>query len=352
VVHPIDNILGEGVPHDGSLAGILSRRHGSFGGVVAHLGVNGWRILPVARLLSAPILTLFHWADADAGLRSDEEGEHYARLRRSPAAFFLGVSKNLVEQLPEFGTPPERTLLHLGIDLERYPLSVRGGEGRRRIVMAGRFRPQKGHALAIQAFAEFVRRFPDWSLEIFGSGREGPEQDLEHRIQALTREMGLDGSVRFHSSVPAEVLQAEFALADIMLHTSIHARENNRIEDLPNVVLEAMATGLPVVGTRQAGLPEAVLHERTGVLAEEGDVAGLATALGRLASDPALRCRFGIDGRRHVELEFDAIRQGRRLAEHVSAMGEVYTAMDPLEREQAWRDSAVIMTRIGNREAC
>jgi colanic acid/amylovoran biosynthesis glycosyltransferase len=186
---------------------------------------------------------------------------------------------------------PERTLLcHLGIDLACYTVAARAEIERPvRIVMAGRFLPAKGHEMAIGGFAEFVGRFPGASLDFIG-GASTPEQHRsEQDLQALVARLGLTGSIRFRGHMPVEALADEFANADIALQTSLFAPEVGQVEGVPNTILEAMATGLPVVATRHGGIPEAVIHENTGLLIEEHDVAGLSQALGRHAADPLLR---------------------------------------------------------------
>jgi glycosyltransferase involved in cell wall biosynthesis len=79
-----------------------------------------------------------------------------------------------------------------------------------------------------------------------------------------------------------------------------------------------------------------VLHERTGLLVDEHDVAGLATALARLAADPALAARLGRAGRERVRAEFELGQQCAGLAGHVHGMIADYAAMDPGERAAAW----------------
>ena len=84
-------------------------------------------------------------------------------------------------------------------------------------------------------------------------------------------------------------------------------------EGLPNVVLEAMAEGVPVVASRHAGIPEAVVHEVTGLLVPPGDPEALAAALRRLIVAPELRRRLGSTAREIAAERFGAIAQSRRL---------------------------------------
>jgi len=151
---------------------------------------------------------------------------------------------------------------------------------------------------------------------------------------ALADRIGLASAVRFRGPVGVDVLAKEFADFDIALQTSVSA---GQVEGVPNAILEAMATALPVVATHHGGIPEAVLHERTGLLVQEHDHEGLGRALARLAGDRELRIRYGIAGRKWIEQKFDSIRQSDRLADRVREMVKAYASLGGPERETGWR---------------
>jgi glycosyltransferase involved in cell wall biosynthesis len=101
------------------------------------------------------------------------------------------------------------------------------------------------------------------------------------------------------------------------------------------------------VATRHGGIPEAVLHEQTGLLVEEHDIDGLAQALGRLAAAPQLRHKYGRAGRRRIEEEFDSVRQSDRMAERIAQMRAAYDSLDSRERETQWESCAGDAPSIG-----
>ncbi|HXW22204.1 MAG TPA: glycosyltransferase family 4 protein, partial [Rhodomicrobium sp.] len=259
----------------------------------------------------------------------------YAGLRAAPGAFYLAVSQNLVERLIAFGMAPERTFLHhLGIDLSAHEAPDKpDGDRPIKIVMVGVFRRQKGHQMAVRGFAEFVRRFPGASLHLIGGAAKPEHAQVEKELIALVERMGLSDSIRLRGLMTVDSVADELASADIALQTSVFIPEDRQVEGIPNSILEAMAARLPVVATRHGGIPEAVTHERTGLLVEEWDIEGLAAALSRLAADPALRRRYGLAGRRVVEERFNATRQSASMAQRINAMIEGYGRLSPGLRE-------------------
>ena len=307
------------------ISAAVQQRYGPIDAVVGHL-LGSPRAFYLARQLSAPILALFHGDDANIHLRGEEYGPAYASLRSARAAFFLGVSQNLVRQLIAFGMPPERTFLHhLGLDPSAYPSPIGPNNNRPlKIVMIGLFRRQKGHEWAIRAFAVLLRRFPGATLHFIGGAVRPEHQRLGEELEALVERMALGHAIHFRGRMPLESVARELAGTDVLLQPSVFVPDEGQVEGIPNAILEAMASGVPVVATRHGGIPEAVVHERTGLLVDEGDTEGLVRALSRLAADPGLRCRYGREGRRIVEERFNAARQSDLLAERLRTMMQTY----------------------------
>jgi glycosyltransferase involved in cell wall biosynthesis len=111
-------------------------------------------------------------------------------------------------------------------------------------------------------------------------------------------------AVAFRGALAPEAVAREMAAADILVAPSVVAPGGDR-DGIPNVVLEAMAAGLPVVAATTSGLPEAVEDGVTGLLVPASDPESLAAALDRLLADPAMRRRLGEAGRRRVQERYD-----------------------------------------------
>jgi glycosyltransferase involved in cell wall biosynthesis len=235
------------------LAG-LRRRHGRPAAVIGHLGNNGWRAIPLAKRAGIPILTTFHGTDVTVDLNSEKFGWRYQRLRQAPAARWLTVAAHLAERLIAWGIAPEQVATHhLPVDLPPQRESERQRSSALRLALVGRMIPVKGHSVAFEALQRVLREHPDTTLTLYG---DGPlEQDLRRDVA----NRGLERAVAFAGSIPAEKLRAALVDAHVVLQPS-RIDAAGVVEGLPNSVLEAMATGLPVIGSLHGGIVDAVQH--------------------------------------------------------------------------------------------
>lgn len=189
----------------------------------------------------------------------------------------VGVSANLVEQLIDLGAPAEKChVMRNGVDLQRFSIMNRE-EARRQLglptgglllLSVGHLVELKGHDLVIGMLAQL----PAARLAIVGSGAE------RERLAALAAQLGVVDRVHFAGQRPQEELKTWFSAADALVLASSR-------EGWPNVLLEAMACGTPVVATRVNGVPEVVTAEVSGQLSAQRDVPHLLAALQRLLAN-------------------------------------------------------------------
>ncbi|WP_044561242.1 glycosyltransferase [Azospirillum sp. B4] len=278
----------------------------------AHFGVDGVYALPLARRLGIPLVTTFHGFDATlstAAFLLSPAWLNYPLFRGQLARqgdLFLCVSAFIRERVLAMGFPAERTRVHyIGVDSQavqpRDP-----AEETPTILHVARLVEMKGTEYLIRAFALLADRHPAVRLDIIGDG------PLRASLQKLAGSLGLGERVRFHGARPhAEVLPHMRRAAMLMLPSVYTA--TGRVEGLGMVLLEAAATGIPVVGSRVGGIPEVVIDGRTGLLAPEREPEALAAHMETLLQDRDLRHRMGAQARAHVEACFDIHRQTAEL---------------------------------------
>lgn len=160
-----------------------------------------------------------------------------------------------------------------------------------RLLCLGRLVPEKGFDLALKAFASTVDRFPSARLVIAG---DGPARPL---LEKQATELGLMHSVEFVGWAPPEKVPALINTATVVIMPSHY-------EGLGSVALEAALMARPVVAARVGGLPEIVLHQKTGLLVDDADHEALAEAILFLLNHPRTAAAFGDAARRRVQEVF------------------------------------------------
>lgn len=176
-----------------------------------------------------------------------------------------------------------------GVDATRFRPAAGSGRARKRLVYAGSLNPAKGVDILLEAFARARRQNPALDLDIFGSG---PMRDS---LKAQAGRLGLDGHAVFHGDVPD--LERRFDGTAVFVQPSL-------VEGMSNVILEAMASGLPVVATSTGAAPEIIRHGVNGLLVDPGSVAQMHEAIDRLVSDASLAERMGVEARASIESQY------------------------------------------------
>ena len=300
--------------------------------VHAHFGPDGVLALPLAKALGLPLVTTLRGYDVSRStlslLRSGRlSWARYVLGRRKlmlQGQLFLAVSEALRRQAIMQGYPADRILTHYnGVDLAAFPFS-RDDDGET-LLHVGRLVEKKGTALLLHVFASLAARFPRSRLVIIGDG------PLRASLERLAGALALGDSVRFLGRLPSERVAEWMRRAAILAVPSLVARDGDS-EGLPNVVVEAAASGRPVVASHHRGIPEAVRDGRTGFLVAEGEAEPLARRLAELLADGGMRRRMGTAARSLVEQKFDAAGQMRLLeARYDALLAEWRTARSTIE---------------------
>ncbi len=222
----------------------------------------------------------------------------FSRWKYRHVDVFIAVSRVIASMLVEDGIPADRVeVVHDGVPvgtIDKTPAAdvhkaVWLPHGAPIVGNVAALVPHKGQKDLVAAAARVVRAVPDARFVILGEG------ELRDLLERQIKDLGLERHV-FLPGFQTDVLGLQKSF-DIFVMSSI-------TEGLGSSMLDAMACGTPVVGTRAGGIPEAIEHNRTGLLVRPHHPDELADAIIQLLNDPSLRARLGAAGRRHVETEF------------------------------------------------
>ncbi len=189
--------------------------------------------------------------------------------------------------------------LYHGTDLARFGAIERARASDPMLLVVGRLAPAKGFDDAVASLGALAAQGLRPRLIVVG---DGPERA---RLEELAEQHGVKAQVEFRGALDHAGIMPLYASAWMLLAPS-KVLANGRRDGIPNVVIEAMAAGVPVAGTRATGIEEAVIPGQTGTLSDPGDPAGLAAAIAPLLRDPAEVDRLGAIARRSVRESFDA----------------------------------------------
>jgi glycosyltransferase involved in cell wall biosynthesis len=269
---------------------------------------NGLILARMSEGIGLPLVVSLHGSDISVPERS-RWMRPFVRRTFARTAAVTAPSADLLDRAKQLGAGGILELIPYGADTETIRSDQR--EASRRsfgledsdvmVLGIGRFVHWKGFDVLIDAVARLRASTPSVRLVFAGDG------DLREALVARVRDLDLADRVSFAGMVGREDVPSYFAAADVVAVPSVHYK--GYVDGLPNVALEAMAAGKPVVSTNVGGLPDVIKDGENGFLVEEDDAAQLAEAIRRLAVDSALRTRMGEKGRALIResLNWDAV---------------------------------------------
>jgi glycosyltransferase involved in cell wall biosynthesis len=229
------------------------------------------------------------------------------------AATVVACNTDVAESLGAIGVAP--ALLGHGVDIDRFRPPCHESAHPGRLLAVGRFVEKKGFDVLLVALARVA---VPWHLDLVG---DGPERG---RLEDLVDRLGITDRVRFVGPLTHDELPGSYRAADVVVVPSRVDGRNDR-DGLPNVVLEAMASGRAIVASDVAAIGTAIVHGTTGLLVPPDDPDRLAAALDRLGADGVLRRRLGHGARMAAIADHDLATCRRRF---VDALSRAYGTTD------------------------
>jgi glycosyltransferase involved in cell wall biosynthesis len=260
-------------------------------------------LIAMASLLRVPVILHMH------GGRFAKHYEDAGAVSRWAIRRMIAMTSEIVVLgdywrqwvVDSFGSDARRvTVLHNAVPAPS-TLPSRRKEGPVRLLFLGRLVKSKGINVLLDALGSETCRDKNWELTIAGDG------DME-TYRAQVEALGLAGRIRFTGWLDHADCQRELLTADVLVQPSM-------FEGLPMSVLEAMASGLPIIATPVGSVSDAIQDQVTGILVPPGDCHALAQALTRVIEDPALRRRLGLGARQMYERQFDIAIYRKRIIE-------------------------------------
>ena len=278
--------------------------HIYFGHIAVHL-------LPLICAWPKPAVVSFHGADVMVDL--DKPAYRAATQQMLEAVRMVLVrSESLGRALINLGCPAGKIRLqHTGIPVGEIPFQSRiwPADGAWKFVQACRLIDKKGLRVSLAAFAKFAERYPRSTFTIAG---EGP---LRAELGQLAADLGVADKVFFPGFISQAQLRELYYQSHIFLHPSEVSGDGNQ-EGVPNSMLEAMASGLPVFATRHGGIPEAIQDGQSGVLVDERDGEALARALLERTARPDELSVIARNGAEAVRQRFEQVGQTQQLEDY------------------------------------
>ena len=271
---------------------------------LANYGPLGTNIYEACLAEGIPYSIVFLGFDAAEKKTLATYGARYA-LSLPKAKAIICVAESMRANLEEIAGPlPNLHVIPCGVDTSRFtPGTAKNGFN---VISVARFAEKKGSLKSIQAFEMLLRDFPNAQLRMVGDG------PLWEEAKAYVSAAGLSDNIHFLGAMGQSDYLPLLQESNVFIQHSVLTPSGDS-EGTPVAILEASACGLAICSTRHAGIPNAVIEEKTGLLVDEHDVEGMASALKSLASDSATTHAYGVAARKHMEEQYDVVKLSAKI---------------------------------------
>jgi colanic acid/amylovoran biosynthesis glycosyltransferase len=255
------------------------------------------------------IVTTFRGYDISSYV--EKNGEHIYDTLFEEGNLFLCVSEQIKDILLKLGCDERKIIVHRsGVQLSKFNACKREEKSndKLQLLTIARLVEKKGVEYGIRAVNKVLKKYPNVEYKIAGDGH------LRGSLQNLIEEFKVFDNIKLIGSQSQEQIIAALRETDILLAPSVTSQGGDR-EGIPGAIVEALASGVPVLSTRHSGIPEVVQDAESGFLVPERDPEALAEKLEYLIENPETRAQMGRKGRKYVEERYDLDKLNDRLVE-------------------------------------
>jgi glycosyltransferase involved in cell wall biosynthesis len=265
--------------------------------VLAEYGVTGSGVLGTCQELGIPLIVHFHGYDAYLREVLDRYEARYKKMFAYSSAV-VAVSTHMIDQLVNIGAPREKVFYNpYGVDLTKFRQASLVGSPLQ-VLAVGRFVEKKAPYLTILAFKKVLERLPEARLVMVGGGV------LHDVCRAIIKSLHMEHAVDLKGALDHDDVANLMQGSRLFVQHSLVPRSGDT-EGTPVAIMEAGASGLPVVSTAHAGIKDVVIHGRTGFLVDEGDIEGMSEYMYRILTHPELAVEMGKLARQHIADRFN-----------------------------------------------
>jgi len=279
--------------------------------ILAHYGPVGLNMINVSKIAGIPLYVYFHGYDVYRSSEFKTFGKKYSQIFKHATSLFA-VSKDMVRTLQEMGAPASKIIYNpCGADTDLFK-PVNAAANPPLFISVGRFDDTKDHCATIRAFKLVNKQYPETTLKLIGDGKN------LNKCKKLTHELDLSVNVDFMGALSHEAVAAEMSKARVFVLHSVTTADGDK-EGAPVSLMEAGASGLPVVATRHAGICDIIAENETGFLVNENDIEGMAMCMKRFIEDPLLSEEMGSKAALRINKYFSLKRNVKVIWQAVDA---------------------------------
>jgi colanic acid/amylovoran biosynthesis glycosyltransferase len=278
--------------------------------VLAEYGTTGVQLLKVCKYLNLSLIVHFHGYDASIKKVLEDNIILYREMF-GYAKYIIVVSNIMKNKILELGCPEEKILLNIYGPNDDF-LKINPNYSGKYFISIGRFVDKKAPYYLILTMRKVVESHPNTKLFIGGNGA------LYNTCKNLIQYYNLKDNIILLDIIKPQEYQEYLKNAIAYVQHSITA-ENGDMEGTPVSIIEASAAGLPVISTLHAGIPDVIIHEKTGFLVEEHDVENMAGYIIHLIENPSLAKAMGALGKKNIQENFSITKHLNILSELIQS---------------------------------
>ncbi len=267
----------------------------------AHFGYEGCRVLCAKRKTKVPLITSFYGADATEYSRYSFWMRRYKSLFEE-GEMFLAEGTAMALKLLEMGCDENKIKIQkLGVDVDRIDYKERTFDEQVRFLICAGFKEKKGIDFALKGLARALNICSfDFELTLIGDGIERP------KLEEMVTTLGLSKHTKFCGMLPYNQVLEQLNHHDVLLQTSVTAKNGDGEGGAPVILLDAQAAGMPIIATKHGDIPEYVIDGKNAFLCQEHDVEELADNIVGLVGKQQQWSKMGRIGREHVEKNYNS----------------------------------------------